>query len=124
MYKRQIWGRVRKTVESYREQAQASAADLAAVNLSMHSDLATYYFLARSLDAEQQLLDSTVTQYQQALDLIQSRYAGGIASEVEVQQASTQLETTRAAVSYTHLDVYKRQRRTRGANGFHRPTPG
>lgn len=95
-YEADIWGRVRKTVESYREQAQASAADLAAVNLSMHSDLATYYFLARSLDAEQQLLDSTVTQYQQALDLIQSRYAGGIASEVEVQQASTQLETTRA----------------------------
>ncbi|MGD0426635.1 MAG: efflux transporter outer membrane subunit [Candidatus Acidiferrales bacterium] len=95
-YEADVWGRVRKNVESYREQAQASAADLATVNLSMHSDLATYYFLARSLDSEQQLLDTTVTQYQQALDLIQSRYAGGIASEVEVQQASTQLETTRA----------------------------
>src|SRR5271155_2300552 len=95
-YEADVWSRVRKNVESYREQAQASAADLATVNLSMHSDLATDYFLARSLDAEQRLLDSTVTQYQQALDLIQSRYAGGIASEVEVQQASTQLETTRA----------------------------
>jgi len=95
-YEADVWGRVRKNVESYREQAQASAADLATVNLSMHSDLAIDYFLARSLDSEQRLLDSTVTQYQQALDLIQSRYAGGIASEVEVQQASTQLETTRA----------------------------
>ena len=95
-YEVDVWGRVRKNVESYREQAQASAADLATVKLSMHSDLAIDYFLARSLDAEEQLLNSTVKQYEQALDLIQSRYDGGIASEVEVQQANTQLETTRA----------------------------
>jgi NodT family efflux transporter outer membrane factor (OMF) lipoprotein len=95
-YQVDVWGRVRRTVESYREQAQATAADLATVNLSMHADLAIDYFLARSLDAEEQLLNSTVTEYEQALELIQSRFAGGIASEVEVQQADTQLETTRA----------------------------
>jgi NodT family efflux transporter outer membrane factor (OMF) lipoprotein len=95
-YQADVWGRIRKNVESYREQAQASAADLATVNLSMHADLAVDYFLARSLDAEEQLLNSTVAQYEQALELIQSRFAGGIASEVEVQQADTQLETTRA----------------------------
>jgi NodT family efflux transporter outer membrane factor (OMF) lipoprotein len=95
-YQVDVWGRVRRTVESYREQAQASEADLATVNLSMHADLAVDYFLARSLDAEEQLLNSTVTQYEQALELIQSRFAGGVASEVEVEQASTQLETTRA----------------------------
>ncbi len=95
-YEVDVWGRVRRTVESYREQAQASAADLATVNLSMHAQLALDYFQVRTLDAEEQLLNSTVTQYQQALDLIESRYSGGIASEVEVQQASTQLETTLA----------------------------
>jgi len=95
-YELDVWGRVRRTVEEYHDQAQASAADLAAVNLSMHSQLALYYFQARLLDAEEQLLNSTVTQYEQALALIRSRYAGGIASDVEVQQAETQLETTRA----------------------------
>ena len=95
-YQLDVWGRVRRTVESYREQAQASAADLAAVNLSMHAQLALDYFQARTLDAEEQLLNSTVTQYEQALALIESRYAGGIASDLEVQQARTQLETTRA----------------------------
>jgi len=95
-YEVDVWGRIRRTVESYREQAQASAADLATVNLSMHAQLALSYFQARVLDAEEQLLNSTVTQYEQALELIENRYAGGIASDLEVQQATTQLETTRA----------------------------
>jgi len=95
-YQADVWGRVRKNVESYREQAQASAADLAVVNLSMHADLAVDYFQARSLDAEEQLLNSTVKQYEQALELNESRFQGGIASEVEVQQAKTILQTTQA----------------------------
>jgi len=96
-YQADVWGRIRKNVESYREQAQASAADLATVNLSMHADLALDYFQARSLDAQEQLLNSTVKQYEQALELNENRFAGGIASEVEVEQAKTQLQTTRAA---------------------------
>jgi len=96
-YQADVWGRVRKNVESYREQAQASAADLSTVNLSMHADLAIDYFQARSLDAQEQLLNSTVQQYEQALELNQNRFDGGIASEVDVEQAKTQLQTTRAA---------------------------
>jgi len=96
-YQADVWGRIRKNVESYREQAQASAADLATVNLSMHADLALDYFQARSLDSEEQLLNSTVKQYEQALELNETRFQGGIASEVEVEQAKTQLQTTRAA---------------------------
>jgi NodT family efflux transporter outer membrane factor (OMF) lipoprotein len=95
-YEADVWGRVRRTVESYREQAQASAADLATVNLSLHADLAVDYFEARTLDAEEQLLNSTVKEYEDALDLTQSRYQGGLSSEVEFQQAKTQLDTTRA----------------------------
>jgi NodT family efflux transporter outer membrane factor (OMF) lipoprotein len=95
-YQVDVWGRIRRIVESQREQAQASAADLATVNLSMHADLALDYFQARSLDAEEQLLNNTVAQYGQALQLTESRFQGGIASEVEVQQAKTILQTTRA----------------------------
>jgi NodT family efflux transporter outer membrane factor (OMF) lipoprotein len=95
-YQADVWGRIRKTVESFREQAQASAADLATVNLSMHADLAVDYFQARSLDAEEQLLNTTVTQYEQALELTENRFQGGIASEVEVEQSKTILQTTRA----------------------------
>lgn len=95
-YQANAWGRVSKNVESYREQAQASAADLAVVNLTMHADLAIDYFAARTLDAEEKLLQNTVAQYEQALQLNEERYQGGLASEVEVEQARTILETTRA----------------------------
>jgi len=95
-YQVNAWGRVSKNVESYREQAQASAADLAVVNLTMHADLAIDYFAARTLDAEETLFQTTVAQYEQALRLNEDRYQGGLASEVEVEQARTILETTRA----------------------------
>jgi NodT family efflux transporter outer membrane factor (OMF) lipoprotein len=83
-------------VEAAREQAQASAGDLAVVNLTMHADLALYYFQARSLDSQEQLLNRTVDYYRQALDLIKRRFEGGVATILDVQQAQTQLENTQA----------------------------
>jgi NodT family efflux transporter outer membrane factor (OMF) lipoprotein len=95
-YEPDLWGRIRRTVEQSRENAQASAADLENVSLSLHAELAIDYFLMRSLEAEQQLLQSTVAAYAKALELTQNRYRGGVASQVDVAQAQTQLETTRA----------------------------
>lgn len=91
-----VRGRVRRTVEAARSEAQASAADLAGVNLSLHAELALDYFELRGLDSQKKLLDSTVVSYEKAFELTNSRYKGGIASAVDVAQAQTQLETTRA----------------------------
>jgi NodT family efflux transporter outer membrane factor (OMF) lipoprotein len=95
-YEADIWGRVRRTVEASRSEAQASAADLASVELSLHAELAFDYFALRGLDAQKALLSSTVVSYEKALELTQNRYHGGLASAVEVAQAQTTLETTRA----------------------------
>jgi NodT family efflux transporter outer membrane factor (OMF) lipoprotein len=95
-YEVDVWGRVRHTVQAARANAQATAADLETVSLSVHAELAADYFQLRTFDADAQLLDSTVASYTRALELTQSRYGGGVASQVDVAQAQTQLETTRA----------------------------
>lgn len=91
-----LWGRVRRSVEAAHENAQASAADLANLDLSLHAELALDYFELRGLDSDARLLTKAVSDYQNQLDLNQRLVKGGLATEVVVAQALTQLETTRA----------------------------
>jgi NodT family efflux transporter outer membrane factor (OMF) lipoprotein len=91
-----FWGRIRRTVEAAHENAQASAADMANVNLSLQSTMAADYFQLRGLDAEAKLLKQTISNLENQLDLTERRLKGGIATEADVAQARTQLETVRA----------------------------
>jgi NodT family efflux transporter outer membrane factor (OMF) lipoprotein len=95
-YEADVWGRLHRTVEAARTNAQASAGDLEAARLSIHAELAVDYFTLRGLDAEKQLLDSTVVAFQKALDLTTHRYEGGLAAKVDVVQAQIQVEATEA----------------------------
>src|SRR5579885_2623537 len=91
-----LWGQVRRSVEAARATAQASAADLANVELSIRSELALDYFELRGLDLQKQLLDNTVASYADYLKLTQVRFKGGLATDSDVALAQTQLESTRA----------------------------
>lgn len=91
-----LWGQVRRTVEQARANAQASAADLANVELSLRSELAMNYFELRGLDTQKQLLDTTVASDLDFLQLTQVRFKGGVSTEVDVAQAETQYQSVKA----------------------------
>ncbi|MGA7859801.1 MAG: TolC family protein, partial [Terracidiphilus sp.] len=79
-----FWGRIRRTVEAARETAQASAADVATLDLSLHAELAQDYFELRGLDSESRLLQSTVGDDEHQLDLTQRLLTGGVVTDVDV----------------------------------------
>lgn len=87
-----LWGRIRRSVRAAQEHTQASAADVAAVRLSLHAELALDYFELRSADAQEQLLNETVKAYGEAMHLTEDRFDGGLAPMSDVAQAKTQLD--------------------------------
>ena len=91
-----LWGRIRRTVESNQASAQASAGDLESARLSFQAELAQDYFQLRTVDAQKQLLDATVAAFEKSLELTKNQYASGVASQADVVQAETQLKTTQA----------------------------
>jgi len=91
-----IWGQIRRTVESDRASAQASAAALAAAELSAQATLATDYFELRAQDQLQKLLDDTVVDEQLSLKITESRYRYGVAAKADVVSAEAQLLSSQA----------------------------
>jgi NodT family efflux transporter outer membrane factor (OMF) lipoprotein len=94
-YEIDFWGRIRRTVSAAREEAQASAADRQTAMLSLQAELAVDYFEARSADAEEKLLNDTVTSYEEAYRITSNRFEGGISPQSDVDQAQTQLEAAK-----------------------------
>ena len=91
-----LWGAVRRQIESSAANAQATSADLANTQLSLQGLLAVTFFQIRGIDLQLQLLRSTIDAYAQALQLTEDRLTGGLSSDSDVQQARAQLEETRA----------------------------
>ncbi|MBY0297005.1 MAG: efflux transporter outer membrane subunit [Methylobacterium sp.] len=91
-----LFGRIRRTIESDVAAAQASAAEIAAVRLANQAELASAYFQLRYQDSLQRLLDQTVQAYQRSLAITENQYAAGVAARSDVITAQTQLQTTQA----------------------------
>lgn len=102
-----LWGRARNTVTSNVSAAQASAADLENMRLSVQAELAVDYYALRTEDALKPLLDATVTAYQDALKLTQDQYKAGLQSDEAVAQAEDRLKTAQA--QDTNLGILRAQ---------------
>lgn len=104
-YELDIWGRVRRLSEAARARAEATAAEYQTVALTLESDIAVAYFRLRQADEEKRLFTRSIELQQRARDLVAKRKAGGIASELDLARADTELELTTAG-----LEEVKRRR--------------
>jgi multidrug efflux system outer membrane protein len=95
-YEIDLWGRVRRSFESARADAQASLASFHGILLTLHSDVAQNYFALRALDAEIATVTGTVSLRKEQVQLVRSRFEGGIGNELDVARAETELASTEA----------------------------
>jgi NodT family efflux transporter outer membrane factor (OMF) lipoprotein len=91
-----VWGSIRRAVESDAAAAQASAGTLAAARLSAQSSLATAYFSLRIADEALDLYSRSVAAYEQSVTIVRNQMNSGTASGLDLAQAETLLEQTRA----------------------------
>jgi len=92
-----VWGAIRRQVQSDVASAQASAATLANARLEAQASLATDYMELRETDALQRVLDETVSNDQRALRITQNQYAAGTSAQSDVITAKTQFEAAQSA---------------------------
>jgi NodT family efflux transporter outer membrane factor (OMF) lipoprotein len=92
-----VWGRIRRAIQSAVATAQADAATLAEARLSEQALLATDYLSLRVSDALQRVLDATVAGDQRALQITKNQYDAGVAAQSDVITAQTQLEAAQSA---------------------------
>ncbi len=91
-----VWGKVRRNIESAASNAQASAADRANVTLMMQAQLATAYFNLRAADSLKSLLDRSVTNFRRTQTITENQYKLGTVGRSDVLTAQTQVKTTEA----------------------------
>jgi len=96
-----LWGRLSQATSAAGERYTASVEDLNAARLSAQATLAQTYFSLRATEAQQALLERSAQAYARSLDLTQARYEAGVASQVDVLQAQTQLKTAQAQANDT-----------------------
>jgi NodT family efflux transporter outer membrane factor (OMF) lipoprotein len=94
-----VWGSIRRSVTASAETAQATAAQLENVKLTLQADLALDYFSLHGLDGDLDVFENTVKSFEEALTLTKNRFAGGVATGGDVAQAETQLATARAQLT-------------------------
>jgi NodT family efflux transporter outer membrane factor (OMF) lipoprotein len=95
-YQVDVWGSIRRNLTASYASAQVSAADLENARLSFQAELAEFYFELHGFDGDIDLLQRTAKAYEEYLKLTQDRFELGVASGLDVAQAKTQLDTTRA----------------------------
>jgi multidrug efflux system outer membrane protein len=98
-YEVDIWGKVRRAFEASGDQAQASLADYENILLTLKADVATNYFAIRTADSQIDVQRANIKYYQENLNLTNSRFQGGISTQLDVEQAEATLAAAQAQLA-------------------------
>lgn len=93
-----LWGKIRRQVQSDAAQAQVSEADLANATLSAQAALASDYVYLRSADENIDLLNKTISAYQESLKIVENKYAAGTVSQSDILTARTALDGAQSSL--------------------------
>jgi multidrug efflux system outer membrane protein len=104
-YEADLFGRVRRTVESARASAEQAAADFENTRLMLVAELAADYFSLRELDAELGVVREGLALQEKALQFITARHDLGLASGLDLAQQQALLDASR-----TQLELLQNQR--------------
>jgi multidrug efflux system outer membrane protein len=98
-YEIDLWGRIRRSFQAARAQAQASVSDYENAMLSLTADVAVNYFRLRSLDSELAMLRRTIELRDTQVRILQERFSAGTIQEIDVAQARTESASARAELA-------------------------
>jgi NodT family efflux transporter outer membrane factor (OMF) lipoprotein len=98
-YELDLWGRIRDSIAAGRADAQASAADTAAIRLSLQAQLATSYIVLRGLDDQTRVLERAIAADREADQVVSARYRGGVATGIDTGRSGAQLADAEAQLA-------------------------
>jgi NodT family efflux transporter outer membrane factor (OMF) lipoprotein len=97
-YEVDLWGGVRRSVESATATSEAAKEATRSVLLSSLAEVARDYVQLRGVQADLQIARDNVQTARQSLSLTQQRAEGGVTTDLDVANASAQLRTTLAQI--------------------------
>ncbi len=95
-YQVDLWGQIRRSLESANALTQASVANYENILLTLKSDVASFYIMLHFIDQEREILQEQHRFAAEGFDLAKVRHTGGVASGLDVSEAETLLDTTQA----------------------------
>lgn len=102
-----IWGKVRRGVQAAMANLAAQVANYDDVLVTLTGDVATAYVTIRALQAGIVLVNQNVATQAESLKITELRFKNGVTTELDVQQASSLLNNTKAAVPPLRTDLAK-----------------
>jgi multidrug efflux system outer membrane protein len=98
-YELDVWGRVRRNVESATAVATASQYEKDSVSLTIAALVSNVYLRLRSLDAQMAVLKDSVRTRTESVKVAEAKLQGGLVSPIDVNQGRAALAASQASLS-------------------------